>query len=90
MFSESDYKYKKRLKKYGGETSSTYLYGLPENFVIDSTRQGNLASFLNHSCDPNCIALNWEHEVVDRIFIFSLKNIPANKELTYDYREKFY
>jgi hypothetical protein len=37
--------------------------------------------FINHSCDPNC-----ETEEIDgEVWIIALRNIPAGKELTYDY-----
>ena len=50
--------------------------------VIDAAFHGNDARWINHSCDPNC-----EADVEDgRIFITSLRDIPAGAELTYDYR----
>lgn len=66
--------------------TSTYSYELEDGFIIDATRQGNLASFINHSCDPNCKALPWNHKGNDRLFIFALKDIQPRTELTYDYK----
>lgn len=42
-----------RLEKYRGSLS-TYLMSTSHNEVIDPTRKGNFARFINHSCDPNC------------------------------------
>ena len=62
---------------------------MPDGFVIDSTRKGNFADYINHSCKPNCIAWPWNHQGVIRIFIFAQEDIEAESELTYDYREEF-
>jgi len=53
--------------------------------VIDPTEKGNLARFINHSCDPNC----WteKQNVLGEIAvgIVALKNIEPGTELTFDY-----
>ena len=41
----------------------------------------NDARWINHSCDPNCEAI----EEDDRIFIDALRDIQAGEELFYDY-----
>ena len=46
---------------------------------------GNTAPFINHSCDPNCEVKIWSVNKIDRIFIFAIKDIPAETELTYHY-----
>lgn len=43
----------KRLEKYKG-IACTYLMSTSHNEVIDPTKKGNLARFINHSCEPNC------------------------------------
>ena len=49
--------------------------------VIDPTHKGNLARFINHSCDPNCVT----DIVRGKIWINAIKNIKKGEELTYDY-----
>nr|XP_043625388.1 histone-lysine N-methyltransferase, H3 lysine-9 specific SUVH4-like isoform X2 [Erigeron canadensis] len=58
-------------------------------FCIDAGRIGNVARFINHSCDPNlfvqCV-LSSHHDVkLARIVLFAADNIPPFQELTYDY-----
>ena len=57
----------------------TYLFGLTDNkHVIDGN---GIAAFINHSCDPNCEA----DEFDGRVWILAIRDIEAGEELTYDY-----
>lgn len=58
------------------------LFTVDRRAVIDGGVGGRAARFVNHSCDPNCQA----DEDGGRIFITSIRDIPAGAELTYDYR----
>lgn len=59
----------------------TFLFAIDGGVVIDAAYRGNLARWINHSCDPNCDA------VVEgnRVFIESLRDIVPGEELRYDY-----
>lgn len=57
------------------------LFAVDEDTVIDGGVDGNDARFVNHSCKPNCEAVNED----GRIFIESIKKIKKGKELFYDY-----
>jgi [histone H3]-lysine36 N-trimethyltransferase len=47
-----------RAELYAAEgLSHTYVMNLQAGEVIDATKKGGLARFINHSCDPNCEAL---------------------------------
>jgi len=59
----------------------TYLFALSDGRCIDGAVQGNDARFANHSCEPNCEAV----EEAGRIWIESIRPIAAGEELTYDY-----
>ena len=60
----------------------TSLFGLDNGIeVIDPTTGGNEARWINHSCDPNCEAI----EENGRIFIYALHNLRPSEELFYDY-----
>lgn len=57
------------------------LFTVDRRVVIDGGVGGRAARYVNHSCDPNCEA----DELSGRIFITSIRDIPAGAELTYDY-----
>ena len=48
------------------ESGHTFLFTLNDEWVIDGTRHGNVARWINHSCAPNCEALIVEHDGGDR------------------------
>jgi uncharacterized protein len=57
------------------------LFTVDRKVVIDGGVGGRAARYVNHSCAPNCEA----DEIRGRIFITSIRDIPAGAELTYDY-----
>jgi uncharacterized protein len=59
----------------------TFLFSVDDDMVIDAAVNGGDARFINHSCDPNCEAV----QVGRRIFIEALRDIPEGAELFYDY-----
>ena len=72
-------------KRYDDEKMNrhhTFLFTVDDKTCIDAAVNGNDARFLNHSCDPNCEAINERK----RIFIEARKTIPAGTELVYDYQ----
>jgi SET domain-containing protein len=67
--------------RQSSEDSHTFVFGLSDGRVIDGSRGGNSARFLNHACVPNCEAI----ETGDRVFIHALVPIAAGDELFIDY-----
>jgi uncharacterized protein len=59
----------------------TMLFSLENKLVIDATRRGNSARWINHSCAPNCQV----EEEGTKIFIDACRDIRPGEELTYDY-----
>ena len=84
-----------RLIEYTGEVTSwrraaarqraddghTFVFGLSDGRVIDGSRGGNSARFINHSCAPNCEAI----ETDACVFIHALVDIQPGDELFIDY-----
>lgn len=65
---------------------SSYLFRIDETTVIDATKQGGIARFINHCCTPSCTAKIIKVEGQKRIVIYALRDIAADEELTYDYK----
>ena len=64
------------------EDRRTFLFGLQNGKdVIDPAIGGNEARWINHSCEPNCEAI----EENSRIFIYALRDLRPGEELFYDY-----
>jgi SET domain-containing protein len=62
----------------------TFLFGINDGTdVIDPEIGGNEARWINHSCHPNCEAIE---EGRGRVFIYALRDIRAGEELSYDYQ----
>jgi SET domain-containing protein len=71
-------------RRYAAEHENsphTMLFAVNDKVVIDATKRGNSARYINHSCNPNCEAI----EEDERIFIETSRRIPKGGELTYDY-----
>ncbi|XP_055375498.1 histone-lysine N-methyltransferase SETD1 isoform X2 [Condylostylus longicornis] len=65
---------------------SSYLFRIDMETIIDATKCGNLARFINHSCNPNCYAKVITIESEKKIVIYSKQPISVNEEITYDYK----
>jgi [histone H3]-lysine4 N-trimethyltransferase SETD1 len=61
---------------------SSYLFRIDENTVIDATKKGGIARFINHSCMPNCTAKIITVEKSKRIVIYALRDIAQSRFYT--------
>jgi SET domain-containing protein len=70
---------------YKREADSTrpgiYTFWINDDLAIDALEKGNIAKYINHSCDPNC------HYCFkgNQILIYASRDIDTNEELTIDY-----
>lgn len=64
-----------------GVPTHTFLFELDDDTVIDAGQGGNAARWINHSCTPNCEAIDAD----GRIFIEAIRTIRPGEELGYDY-----
>ena len=67
-----------------------YFMTVSGSEIIDAFQRGNLGRFINHSCDPNCETQKWVVNGELCIGLFSLQDIPAGTELTFDYNFERY
>uniref|UniRef100_H3BG97 SET domain containing 1B, histone lysine methyltransferase n=1 Tax=Latimeria chalumnae TaxID=7897 RepID=H3BG97_LATCH len=76
-----------REKRYEDEgIGSSYMFRVDHDTIIDATKCGNFARFINHSCNPNCYAKVITVESQKKIVIYSKQHISVNEEITYDYK----
>ena len=72
-------------------SGKVYYVMLDGDLLLDGATNGSLASFVNHSCTPNCSLQIWMVPVSagkyePRVGIFSLELIGKGVPLTIDYR----
>ncbi|XP_060895027.1 histone-lysine N-methyltransferase SETD1B-A-like [Labrus mixtus] len=76
-----------REQRYEEEgIGSSYLFRVDQDTIIDATKCGNLARFINHSCNPNCYAKIITVNSQKKIVIYSRQQISVDEEITYDYK----
>jgi len=63
------------------EENNPFIFGLTETEDLDGNVPWNPARFLNHSCHPNCEALEDE----GHIWIVAARDIEPGEELTFNY-----
>jgi len=73
-----------RYEKQG--IGSSYLFRIDLDYVVDATKCGNLARFINHACEPNCYAKVIKIDGQNKIVIYSKQAIAIGEEITYDYK----
>ena len=82
-----DYKGKLITKKQTEESvkydnsKPIYLFTLNKKYDLDGDFEYNTARLINHSCNPNC-------EVSGtglKVWVYAIKDIKKDEELTYDY-----
>lgn len=58
---------------------SSYLFRIDDDTVIDATKKGGIARFINHSCAPNCKASIIRVEGTKRIVIYAERAVGQSK-----------
>mmetsp|Transcript_9651 Transcript_9651/g.11238 ORF Transcript_9651/g.11238 Transcript_9651/m.11238 type:complete len:1400 (+) Transcript_9651:363-4562(+) len=80
----------KREKFYEDSRIQDYQFRVSATLVIDATKLGGHARYINHSCEPSCIAKIIDGEPpnqhLKRVIVTSQRDIQAGEEITYDYQ----
>jgi len=58
---------------------SSYLFRMLDDEIVDATKKGGIARFINHSCNPNCTAKIIKVEGTPRIVIYALTDISKSE-----------
>lgn len=72
----------RREEEKDDDDTHTMLFTVNKKVVIDATRRGSDARFVNHSCWGNCRTYIDD----DRVYIESRRKIQPGEELLYDYK----
>lgn len=58
------------------------MFRLDDDRVVDATLSGGLARYINHSCNPNCVAETVEIDRDLKIIIFAKRRIQRGEEVS--------
>lgn len=78
----------KRLQRMNKlKSNEYYMMDLTNDLLVDAKFKGNLSRFINSSCEPNCETQKWTDPSTGQthVGIFTIQDIPAGTELTYNY-----
>ncbi|KAI6645989.1 Histone-lysine N-methyltransferase MLL3 [Oopsacas minuta] len=78
-----------REQAYNRQNRGCYMFRVDTFSVVDATRKGGFARYINHSCEPNCTAEIVNIEGKKKILIISQQKIILGEELTYDYKFEY-
>jgi len=76
----------KREREHSAAGLDDYLFRVDDEWIVDATRKGGPARFINHCCDPNCYTKIITVDGRKHIGIYSKRRIEVGEELTYDYK----
>ena len=77
---------RREVEYEAAKIGSDYMFRIDALNVCDATKQGNVARFINASCDPNCYTKIITLDGNKRIVIYAKKDISMGDELCYDYK----
>jgi hypothetical protein len=79
-----------REKQYQEERIQDYQFRVDDELVIDATKRGGHARYINHNCSPNCVTKiipgKPPNEHLKRVVIMAKRDIKPREELSYDYQ----
>lgn len=78
-----------REKYYDSKGIGCYMFRLDDLLIVDATKRGNMARFLNHCCEPNAATEVIEVHGKKHIVIYARRDIKIGEELVYDYNFNF-
>ncbi|GAB4836814.1 hypothetical protein Ancab_001727 [Ancistrocladus abbreviatus] len=65
--------------------SACYFFRIDKEHIIDATCKGGIARFVNHSCQPNCVAKIISIRNEKKVVFLAERDIYPGEEITYDY-----
>ncbi|XP_044753544.1 uncharacterized protein LOC123312969 [Coccinella septempunctata] len=81
-----DEEYQRRITRMHQQKDENYYFlTIDKDRMLDAGPKGNVARFMNHSCQPNCETQKWTVNGDTRVGLFAIEDIPADSELTFNY-----
>ncbi|KYR01218.1 hypothetical protein DLAC_02336 [Tieghemostelium lacteum] len=74
-----------REKQYQDKGIDCFMFRVDSDCIVDATKRGNRARFINHSCDPNAKTRIVTIGNLQKIIIVAIKDIKKDQEILYDY-----
>ncbi|KAF2146318.1 uncharacterized protein K452DRAFT_294892 [Aplosporella prunicola CBS 121167] len=79
----------RRMREEYKDHKCFYLMNFYDKLIIDGFR-GNIARFVNHSCEPNCRMEKWYVNGEQRMALFANRPVMTGEELTWHYNFESY
>ncbi|XP_023821321.1 histone-lysine N-methyltransferase 2C isoform X7 [Oryzias latipes] len=76
----------RKEKVYRSQNRAVFMFRIDSEHVVDATRTGGLARYINHSCAPNCVAEVVTFERGYKIIISCVRRVEKGEELCFDYQ----
>ncbi|XP_054259007.1 histone-lysine N-methyltransferase NSD2 [Macrosteles quadrilineatus] len=84
MIDEDEYK-RRLADMHERNEDNFYFLTIDKDRMLDAGPKGNVARFMNHSCQPNCETQKWTVNGDTRVGLFALFDIVADTELVFNY-----
>ncbi|XP_076001014.1 histone-lysine N-methyltransferase 2C isoform X3 [Genypterus blacodes] len=76
----------RKEKTYRLQNRAVFMFRIDSEHVVDASRTGGLARYINHSCAPNCVAEVVTFERGYKIIITCNRRVEKGEELCFDYQ----
>uniref|UniRef100_A0A3B3D174 [histone H3]-lysine(4) N-methyltransferase n=1 Tax=Oryzias melastigma TaxID=30732 RepID=A0A3B3D174_ORYME len=76
----------RKERVYRSQNRAVFMFRIDSEHVVDATRTGGLARYINHSCAPNCVAEVVTFERGYKIIISCVRRVEKGEELCFDYQ----
>nr|XP_019959050.1 PREDICTED: histone-lysine N-methyltransferase 2C isoform X3 [Paralichthys olivaceus] len=76
----------RKEKLYRSQNREVFMFRIDSEHIVDATRNGGLARYINHSCAPNCVAEVVTFERGYKIIISCVRRVEKGEELCFDYQ----
>ncbi|KAM3604228.1 uncharacterized protein V6R79_008192 [Siganus canaliculatus] len=76
----------RKEKTYRSQNRAVFMFRIDSEHVVDASRTGGIARYINHSCAPNCVAEVVTFERGYKIIISCIRRVDKGEELCFDYQ----